>query len=62
MKKETLENKIRFLYKYREGSHTSFSIALEAGANNENEEIYTKRVIFVKKIKKSIQTWKHGNP
>ena len=38
MKKEILENKIRFLYKYREGSHTSFSIALEAGANNENEE------------------------
>ena len=38
MKKETLENKIRFLYKYKEGSHTSFSIALEAGANNENEE------------------------
>ena len=36
MKKEILKNKIRFLYKYREGSHTSFSIALEAGANSEN--------------------------
>lgn len=36
MKKEILKNKIRLLYKYREGSHTSFSIALEAGANSEN--------------------------
>lgn len=38
MKKEILKNKIRFLYKYREGSHTSFSIALEAGANSESKE------------------------
>ncbi len=37
MKKEILKNKIRFLYKYREGSHTSFSIALEAGANSEGK-------------------------
>ncbi len=38
MKKEILKNKIKFLYKYREGSHTSFSIALEAGANSENKD------------------------
>ncbi|MDO4534296.1 MAG: pitrilysin family protein [Clostridium perfringens] len=37
MKKEILKNKIRFLYKYREGKHTSFSIALEAGANSEGK-------------------------
>ncbi|MPQ42326.1 M16 family metallopeptidase [Clostridium tarantellae] len=39
MKKYVLENGVRFLYKFREGKHTSFTIALEAGANSEEKNI-----------------------
>lgn len=35
MKKKVLSNGVRFVYKYREGAHTSFTIGLEAGANEE---------------------------
>lgn len=38
MKKEIFENGIRFLYKYKEGVHTSFCVALEAGANFESKD------------------------
>lgn len=38
MKRLVLDNGVRLLYKYREGSHSSFSIALEAGANSEKED------------------------
>ena len=38
MKKLVLDNGVRLLYKYREGSHSSFSIALEAGANSEGQD------------------------
>ncbi|MGL5633598.1 MAG: M16 family metallopeptidase [Sarcina sp.] len=37
MIKETLSNGVRFVYKYREGVHTSFCIGLEAGANMESD-------------------------
>lgn len=37
MRKETLENGIRFLYKFKEGNYTSFSIAIDAGANRERK-------------------------
>lgn len=37
MRKETLKNGIRFLYKFKESSYTSFSIAVDAGANNERK-------------------------
>lgn len=36
MKKQVLDNGVRVLYKYREGSHTSFTIGFEAGANSED--------------------------
>lgn len=36
MKKFVLDNGVRFIYKYREGEITSFSIGLEAGANSED--------------------------
>ncbi|MGL4739261.1 MAG: M16 family metallopeptidase [Sarcina sp.] len=38
MIKEVLNNGVRFVYKYREGVHTSFCIGLEAGANMESDE------------------------
>lgn len=38
MKKETFENGVRLLYKYRDGGASSFCIALEAGANREDDE------------------------
>lgn len=38
MKKLVLDNGVRLLYKYREGNHSSFSIALEAGANSEGKD------------------------
>ena len=38
MKKEIFQNGVRFLYKYREGETSSFCIALEAGANRENDK------------------------
>ncbi|WP_297517708.1 pitrilysin family protein [uncultured Clostridium sp.] len=36
MKLEVFENGVRFLYKFKEGVHTSFCIGLEAGANRED--------------------------
>lgn len=38
MRKEVFENGVRFLYKYKEGIHSSFCIALEAGANFEDDD------------------------
>ena len=38
MKKEIFENGVKFIYKYKEGVHTSFCIGLEAGANRETKE------------------------
>jgi predicted Zn-dependent peptidase len=36
LKLEVFENGVRFLYKFKEGVHTSFCIGLEAGANRED--------------------------
>ncbi|MGL4452619.1 MAG: M16 family metallopeptidase [Sarcina sp.] len=38
MKKEIFDNGVKFIYKYKEGVHTSFCIGLEAGANRETKE------------------------
>lgn len=38
MKREVFENGVNFIYKFKEGVHTSFCIGLEAGANRETKE------------------------
>ncbi|MGL4654629.1 MAG: M16 family metallopeptidase [Sarcina sp.] len=38
MKKEIFDNGVKFIYKYKEGVHTSFCVGLEAGANRETKE------------------------